>query len=182
MLEQIKEQKQDQWITTIGDLSLWSISITKNDLFNEASARSLYFVNNNLKQEIKSDMPVILDDDRKLFDRYVDVAVQELLVPMAKRVPQNAADYPELFNSEGGVSITPVYNDSYMFEVNLVMSANHDNNLIVGLRVACKEFIVKKVLEMWYSMDFGSSVELDKVNHILHYRRRSASRRVRPLL
>jgi hypothetical protein len=69
-----------------------------------------------------------------------------------------------------------------MLEVSLVMSENHDANLIAPLRVACKEYLVKRVLEQWYSIDFGSGEELRKVEHILHYRRKSSSRRVRPLL
>lgn len=181
MLEQIEKQKQDQWITTVGNQSLWSISFNKKDLFNETSARSLYFVNNKLQQEVKSDTPVILDDDRNLFDRYLEVAIQDVLVLLSRRIPQSADDYPELMK-QGKYDTTPVINDSYMLEVTLVMSENHDKNLIQALRGYCKEYLVKKVLEMWFGVDFGSAEEPSKINHILQFRRRSAARRVRPLL
>jgi hypothetical protein len=122
-----------------------------------------------------------LDDDKNLYNLYMDTAVQDLLVVLARRIPQKTSEYKELFGSSA-YSESAIYNDSSMLEVSLVMSENHDANLIAPLRVACKEYLVKRVLEQWYSIDFGSGEELRKVEHILHYRRKSSSRRVRPLL
>lgn len=178
-MEDLRQQIQDQYITTVGDTAVWTISLDKGSLFNEVSARSLYLA--NAKGDVKSDTPVIMDDDKAMYDLYMESAVQELLVALSKRIPQKTSEYKELFG-ENAYSESAVMNDSSMFEASLVMSDNHDSNLIAPLRVACKDFLVKRVLEQWYGVDAGSSLELGKVNHILQYRRKSPSRRVRPLL
>lgn len=178
-MEDLRTQIQDQKIATVGDLSLWTISLSKQDLFNETSARSMYFLKLNSKEPVTSDSPAILDDDRILFNIYLENAVKGLLVVLARRIPQSVYDFKELFDD--GVT-SAVYNDSTMFEVSLVMSANHDANLLPSLRVTCKEYLVKKTLEQWFNADFGSEVEKSNINHLLQYRRSSVARRVRSLL
>ena len=180
-MEDLRQQMQNQYITTVGDTAVWTISLDKGSLFTETSARSMYFIKLNSKEQVTSDSPVILDDDRGLFDIYMETAVQELLVILSRRIPQRTSEYKELFG-DSSYSDSAIYNDTSMLEVSLVMSSNHDNNLITALNVACKEYLIKRVLEQWYSNDFGSSSEMDKVAHILHFRRKSAARRVRPLL
>lgn len=181
-MDDLREQKKDQWITIDGNVSLWTICFQKDNLFNETSARSLYFVNNNPKIEIKSDTPVILDDDRNMFDRYLEVAVQDVLVLLARRIPQSVYDYESLLAKRYRYSDSALYDGKNIVEFNLVVGNNHDDNLLSALKIACKEFLVKKVLEQWYNADFGSEVEKGKIVHILQYRRKSVARRVRPLL
>ena len=177
-MEDLRQQIQDQYITTVGDTAVWTISLDKDSLFAETSARSMYFIKLNSKEQVTSDSPVILDDDRGLFDVYMETALQELLVILSRRIPQSVSEYRDVFEERSAA----ILNDSNTFEANLVMSSNHDSNLITALRVACKEYLIKRVLEQWYGNDFGSSSEMDKVAHILHFRRKSAARRVRPLL
>lgn len=181
-MEDLREQKQGQWITTMGDVSLWSINLDKNVLFNEVSTRSLYFVNNNADKKSRSDSVVIMDDDKNLYNLYLEKAVQDLLVVLARRIPQNINEYKDVLKQEGCGDGTPIYDDSVMLELYMVMSINHDKNLIVPLKVACKEFLVNNILEQWYGIDFGSEKEKSKIIHILQYRRKSPNRRVRPLL
>ena len=178
-MEDLRNQIQNQKIATVGDKSLWTVSMSKNDLFNETSARSMYFLKLNSKEPVTSDAAVILDDDRNLFNIYLDNAVQELLVLLARRIPDNTSDYPELFDEDVD---SAVYNDNFMFEVSLVMSSNHDSTLLPTLRVACKEFLVKRTLEQWYGAEFGSQMERSNIVHLLQYRKTSVARRVRPLL
>jgi hypothetical protein len=167
-MEDLREQKQDQLITTVGKESIWTISLSKNDLFNEVSARSMYFVKLNSKEPVTSDANVILDDDKNLYDVMMENGIQELLTTLARRI-----------NNEDGSAL---FNDASIFDVSLTMGENHDSNLIAPLRVACKEFLVKKTLEQWYGADFGSEAEKGKIVHLLQYRRKSPARRVRPLL
>lgn len=167
-MEDLREQKQDQLITTVGKESIWTISLSKKDLFNEVSARSMYFVKLNSKEPVTSDANVILDDDKNLYDVMMENGIQELLTTLARRI-----------NNEDGSAL---YNDTTTFDVSLTMGENHDSNLIAPLRVACKEFLVKKALEQWYGADFGSEAEKGKIVHLLQYRRKSPARRVRPLL
>lgn len=177
-MEDLRNQIQNQKIATVGDKSLWTINLTKDDLFNETSARSMYFLKLNSKEPVTSDAAVILDDDRNLFNIYLENAIQELIVMLARRIPDNTSDYPELF--EGADSA--LYNDSTMFEVSLVVSSNHDGNILPTLRVACKEFLVKRTLEQWFGAEFGSQMERSNIVHLLQYRKTSVARRVRPLL
>lgn len=167
-MEDLRDQIQDQLITTVGKESQWDISLSKNDMFNEVSARSMYFVKLNSKEPVTSDANVILDDDRNLYDVYMENAVQELITALARRI-----------NNEDG---TAMYNDTTTIEFHLTMGENHDATLLAPLRVACKEFLVRKTLEQWYNADFGSEAEKSKIVHLLQYRRKSAARRVRPLL
>jgi hypothetical protein len=181
-MEDLREQKQNQWITTVGKESLWVFSMSKDKLFNEVSTRSLYFVKTKSEQPVSSDANVILDDDRNLYDRYMETAIADLLVLIGKRIPQSRADYPTLFNWKEGDSEQVISNDSISLEICLVMSQNHDNNLLGSLINACKEYLVCKVLEQWYGINFNSAEQERRINHILQYRRETLARRVRPLL
>lgn len=176
-MEDLRNQIQNQKIATVGDKSLWTINLTKDDLFNETSARSMYFLKLNSKEPLTSDAAVILDDDRNIFNIYLENAIQDLVVMLARRIPDNISDYPELFEDVDSA----LYNDSTMFEVSLVMSSNHDGNILPTLRVACKEFLVKRTLEQWYGAEFGSQMERSNIVHLLQYRKTSVARRVRPL-
>lgn len=167
-MEDLREQIQDQEITVVGNESEWTISLSKTDLFNETSARSMYFVKLNSKEPVTSDSNVILDDDRNMYDVFMDNAVQELTTTLARRID----------NSSGSA----LYNDTMAFEATLLMGENHDISLLAPLRVACKEFLVRKTLEQWYNADFGAEAEKGKIVHLLQYRKKSSARRVRPLL
>jgi predicted lactoylglutathione lyase len=117
---------------------------------------------------VTSDANVILDDDRNLCNVFIENAVQQLLTTLTRRI-----------NCENETAIT---NESTELIVVLTMGENHDKNIITQLANACKEYLVKKTLEQWYNAEFGAQVEYDRINHLLHYRRRSVARRVRPLL
>ena len=174
-----REQIQGQAVATEGKVSLWTISLDKGELFNETSARSMYFVKLNSKEPVTSDSNVILDDDRNLYNVFMENAVQELLTVLARRIPQSVDEYKALFAEDVK---SPITNDDSKFGIYLVMGENHDANLINALKIHCKEFLIRKTLEQWYNADFGSMSKRDNVAHILHYRRKSSARRVRPLL
>lgn len=165
-MEDLREQKQNQWITTEGDVSLWSIRMTKEDLFNEVSTRSMYFVKTKSEQPITSDSNVILDDDRNLYDRFMETAITDLLVLVARRCDE----------------AYPLINDNEALELTLVMGENHDTHMLTPLANACKEYLVCKVLEQWYEIPFGSDKQERKIIHTLQFRRKSVARRVRSLL
>ena len=131
----------------------------------------------NNSGQMSNDSNVILDDDKGMYDLYAEKAVQELIVLLSRRIPQDVECYGELYGDT-----MPLMNDSTVFEANLLMSANHDRNLIAPLRVSCKEFLVRRILELWYGADFSSFAEKDSIVHIMQYRRKSVARRVRPLL
>lgn len=178
----MREQIQDQWITTVGNISLWTIRITKEDLFNETSVRSLYFVKHRMQQSVGSDSPVILDDDRNLYDRYVETAITDLLILLARRIPQSRSEYAEVFKWEEGQEDSPIVNDKEAFVLNLIVGENHDRHMLKPLANACKEYLVNKTLEQWFGADFGSSSNETKIVKALEFRRKSVARRVRPLL
>lgn len=165
-MEDLREQKQDQWMTTDGKATTWEISLEKDNLFNETSTRSLHIVNNNPKVESHNDNAVIMDDDRNIFDVYLKTAQQDLTILLAKRM----ADTDGITDTEDKMTYT------------LTMGINHDSNTQDALKNSCKEFLVKKVLEQWFMADFGSEAEKQRLTHILQCRRKSVARRVRPLL
>lgn len=164
-MEDLREQIQDQEITIVGNESEWEISIKKDDLFNEVSARSMYFVKLNSKEPVTSDSNVILDDDRNLCNIYMENAMQELLSALARRIKEDA-----------------VVNNATNFTMTLTMSDSHDSNLLGALKVSCKEYLVKRILEQWFNGDMGSIAEYSRITHLLQYRKKSPSRRVRQLL
>ena len=98
-MEDLREQKQDQLITTVGKESIWTISLSKKDLFNEVSARSMYFVKLNSKEPVTSDANVILDDDKNLYDVMMENGIQELLTTLARRINNERKSIPQ---DEGG--------------------------------------------------------------------------------
>jgi hypothetical protein len=182
-MEDLREQKQNQWITTTGDNQwLWTICLDKDNLFNETSTRSLYFVKQKSEQPVTSDANVILDDDRNLYDRYMETAIADLLVLLARRIPQSKREYPTLFNWKEGEDDSVIENCIFYFQFSLLISENHDKHMLKPLVNACKEYLVCKVLEQWYGIDFGSATQERRISHILHYRRKTIARRVRTLL
>ena len=167
-MEDLREQIQNQDITFSGNKTIWTITLNKEMLFNETSVKSMYFIKQNAKEPVSSDANVILDDDRNLYNIYMENALQELKVALARRIDCN--------------DNSAVIDDANTFAVNLIMGDNHDGNILIPLNVACKEFVIKKTLEQWYNIDFGSEMEKSKIVHLLQYRRKSVARRVRPLL
>lgn len=178
------EQKSDQWITTIGDTSIWTISLKKDKLFNETSTRSLYFISQNSKEPVTSDSSIILDDDRNIFNRYLELAVADLIVLLARRIPQSKSEYPVEFkwDKETQEDDSTIINDTEKVEFNLLMSINHDTSMLSPLVNYCREFLISKVLEKWYNVDFKSIDAEKNIVHTLQFRRRSCARKVRPLL
>lgn len=174
------EQKQytEQWITTIGDKCVWTISLDKEKLFRETSTRSLLFINQNSKMPVTSDSNIILDDDKNIFKRYLTLAVEDLTVLLARRIPQSKDDYPDEFKNIDN----PIDNTSEKIQFCLLMSDNHDSNMLSPLVNNCREFLVRSILEKWYNVDFNSLDAERKIVHILQYRRKSPARKVRPLL
>lgn len=180
IMEDLREQQKNQDIVTVGDISLWSLKFTKSDLFDEVSANSSYFINQNKDEALKNDSFIILEDDKFLYNTYIQNAIKELIVLLSRRIPQDIADYKELFAK---ADVTDVITDNEtILVINMIMSSNHDCNLISSLQNFCKNFLIKRVLEQWYKVDFGSEEERKNLLHILHYRRKSVARRVRPLL
>lgn len=181
-MEDLRKQKQDQWITTVGNTSLWTICMDKDNMFNETSTRSLYFVNSKMQQKVGSDTPVILDDDKNLYDRYMENAITDLMVLLARRIPQSKKEYPELFEWSEGEDDNVIENCLHYLKFSLLVSENHDKHMIKPLANACKEYLICKVLEQWYDVEFGSIEMEKKIVHTLQYRRKSVMRKVRPLL
>lgn len=179
-MEDLREQQKNQDIVTVGDISLWSLNFPKTDLFDLTSANSSYFINQNKDEELRSDSLMILEDDKFLYDSYMKKAIKELIVLLSRRLPKDVEDYASLF--EKAQQGQAIIDNNEKLTINLIMSSNHDSNLISSLHTSCEDFLVKKVMEQWYKADFGSEDAKKDLLHILHYRRKSLARRVRPLL
>lgn len=181
-MKQLVIEDMQQWITTIGDKSIWTLSFDKMKLFNETSTRSLYYINQHSKVPVTSDSPIILDDDINLFNRYLELAIADLTVLLTRRIPQSKSEYPKEFDFKEGDDDSTIINTKDKLEYNLLMSVNHDKSMLSPLVNYCRDFLVCRVLEKWYNVDFGSYAVSQNIVHTLEFRRKSPARKVRPLL
>jgi hypothetical protein len=112
----------------------------------------------------------------------METAIADLLILLARRIPQSKRDYPSLFHWREGDDESVVKNCIFYLQFSLLMSENHDSHMLNPLINACKEYLVCKILEQWYGVDFMSAEQEKRIVHILQFRRKAVTRRVRPLL
>ena len=141
----------------------WDITISENEVFSRCTNESLYQAYNRAEENPKGDAIVIQDDDKGQFRIYFTAAIADLHMLLARRMDNVPSSYT------GDVTFV------------LRMHDNHDDNILPMLKVHCYEYVVKRVLELWYHADFGSQLELSEVNHCLHYRKNPVRRRIGPL-
>ena len=142
----------------------WTIEINENEVFSRCTNETLYQAYNRTPENEKGDALVMQDDDRGMFHMYYATAIAHLHMMLAKRM-----DDPAITN-EGVTTVT------------LQMHDNHDDNILPILVNHCYEYVVRKVLEQWYRVDFGSELERFEVTHCLYYRKNPVRRRVAPLI
>ena len=142
----------------------WTISISEEEVFSRCTNESLYQAYNRTSENPKGDAVVMQEDDRGQFSVYFNIAIANLSMLLSRRMDESAVSNEQ----------TTTFN--------LQMHDNHDNNILPILTQHCYDYMVKKVLELWYRADMGSELVKLDINHCLHYRKHPVRRRVRPLL
>jgi hypothetical protein len=145
----------------------WKINISAREVFARCTNESLHQAYHLADNNPKGDAVALQEDDMDMFGMYFDNAIAELHMMLARRM------------EEPPVSITDGNSNGKLFV--LQMHDNHDNNMLPILTTHCYEFMVKKILEQWYRVDFGSAAERLEINHCLHYRKHPVRRRSAPL-
>lgn len=146
---------------------VWTIEIKEDEVFARCTNESLYQAYNRAEANPKGDDVVIQDDDFGQFDVYFGNALANLQILLARRM--------------NGVPVDNGTNGRKHLVFTLDMHDNHDDNVLPVLIQHCKEYVIKQVLEQWYHIDFGSTLERLEINHCLHYRKTPIRRRVGPL-
>jgi hypothetical protein len=144
----------------------WTIPISEDDIFARCTNESLYQAYVRTSDNQKGDAVVMQEDDRGQFRIYFSTAIANLHMMLARRMEEPSYEY---IGGCGDVAFT------------LQMHDNHDNNVLPMLITHCNDYVVKKVLEQWYKVDFGSELARLEILHCLHYRKHPVRRRVRPL-
>ena len=142
---------------------VWTIEIKEDEVFARCTNESLYQAYNRAETNTKGDAAVIQEDDRGMFRMYFANAVSGLHVILARRMNE------------------PPCNCDQHVMFDLLMHENHDDNMIPILTNYCYDYVVKKVLEQWYHVNFGSEMTKLEINHCLHYRKNPVRRRIGPL-
>lgn len=140
----------------------WTIEINQDEVFARCTNESLYQAYNRHDENPKGDAIVIQEDDKGQFKRYYDAALAGLQILLARRMGWHST-----------------CEHSTIFELH--MHDNHDDNILPVLINHCYEYVIKKVLEQWYHVDFGSEIERLEINHCIHYRKHPVRRRVMPM-
>lgn len=143
---------------------VWTIIINESEVFSRCTNETLYQAYNRVDENPKGDSIVIQEDDLGQFHVYFAAAIANLRMLLARRM----GDSP--------------ISDGLDTTFKLHMHDNHDDNIYPVLVNHCNEYVVKKVLELWYRADFGAELEKLEINHCLHYRRFPVRRRIDPLL
>lgn len=144
----------------------WIVTINKEEAFSRCTNESLYQAYNRLGENNKGDAIVMQDDDKGQFSIYFANAIANLNMLLARRMDGPSVDY--CGNCD---DVTFV----------LQMHDNHDDNMLPILINYCYDYVIKKVLEQWYRIDFGSELAKLEINHCLHYRKHPVRRRIGPL-
>lgn len=145
----------------------WTIEISEKEIFARCINESLYQAYVRAESNSKGDAIVIQDDDYGQFHTYFNIAISNLHMILSRRM----TDLPYPCGCD---------NDR-AFSFELHMHDNHDDNMLPILIIHCKEYIIKKVLEQWYHVSFGSELERLEINHCIHYRKNPVRRRIGPL-
>lgn len=144
----------------------WTIEISESEVFSRCVNESLYQTSNRGFENGSKDMAAISDDDKAQFHMYFTSAIASLNTILARRM-----DEPFRYGSD----CTDVV-------FTLQMHDNHDDNILPTLIIHCYDYVVKKVLELWFHTNFGSELERFDINHCIHYRKNPVRRRVSPLI
>ncbi len=144
--------------------NVWTITIKQEEVFKRVTDESLASVYQRVAEHPNGDGAVMTDDDRTFFERYYRLALAELSALLARRTTRVGGSIVNSKDEETGY-LTTVYT--------LAMTDNHESALLPALASHCLEFIIERVLEMWYGRgaDFGSSLEKEQIRHVLHFRR-----------
>lgn len=142
---------------------IWEIEILRSKVTALAINDSLRLV------RINKDVPVpITQDDANTIAPYYEAAIGNLTSVLARYCE------PAL---GGGVDYT---NDKVVYR--LVVGDNHDDNRLIPLRSVCNRYLADCILEGFYATQGGSEKSLNAIRSHLHARKRSAARKVRPIL
>lgn len=141
----------------------WNIEIDEDKVFARCTNESLYQAYMRTDENTKGDIVVMQEDDRAQFNVYFAHAIANLHMLLARRMAE------------------PSFSTDITTTFVLQMHDNHDNNIQPILVNHCYEYVVRKILEQWYRVDFGSELEKLEINHCLHYRKHPVRRRIGPL-
>lgn len=141
----------------------WMVSINEEEVFSRCTNESLYQAYNRMAENPKGDAIVMQEDDRAQFKMYFASAIAALNILLARRMDGPVGTY------DGEVTFF------------LQMHDNHDDSVLPILISHCYDYVVKKVLEQWFHVDFDSELERYEINHCLHYRKHPVRRRIGPL-
>lgn len=144
-------------------IKTWTITITESEVLARCTNESLYQAYVRADANTKGDAMAIQEDDMDVFRLYYGNALAELQMLLARRMEE-----------------MPVHTN-LSCEFTLQMHHNHDNNILPVLINHCYGFVVKRVLEQWYHIDFGAELEKLEINHCIHYRKHPVRRTIGPL-
>lgn len=144
----------------------WEIDINENEVFSRCTNESLYQSYRRTAGAEGAEQMAMTDDDRAQFRVYYENAIANLHMILSRRIDENMADYCM---------------DCGCVSFYLQMHDNHDNNMLPILINHCYDYVVKKVLEQWYNINFGSELAKLEIKHCLHYRKNPVRRRIGPL-
>lgn len=151
---------------------LWEIEIDHELLYERLSQETSYLAKKN--SESLSDDHIILDDDKPLIKYYRSLAISDLTSLLARRLDSSIE--VEGFNNTG---LTEVNNKT---KYCLVVDDNMEVNLQTSLQNYCFEYVVLRVMEMWYKQDQGSESMKSRILKVLDFRRRPVRRPIRNFL
>lgn len=151
---------------------LWEIEIDHELLYERLSQETSYLAKKN--SESLSDDHIILDDDKPLIKYYRSLAISDLTSLLARRLDSSIE--VEGFNNTG---LTEANNKT---KYCLVVDDNMEANLKSSLQNYCFEYVMLRVMEMWYKQDQGSESMKSRILKVLDFRRRPVRRPIRNFL
>lgn len=151
---------------------LWKVEIDHELLYERLSQETSYLAKKN--SEALSDDHIILDDDKPLIKYYRSLAISDLTSLLARRLDVNIE-----VEGDSNTGLTEAGNKTTYC---LVVDDNMENSLQTSLQNYCFEYVVLRVMEMWYKQPQGSDMMKDSILKVLDFRRRPVRRPVRSFL
>lgn len=142
--------------------SVWTVVVDEDEVMKRFIDETIH----DGDRRAAGKVPALLasDDDKAILHRYYCNALAELSALLARRTRRVGGG----IGNETDETTKMIKTTFFM-----PMTANHEDSLCAPLGAHCLEFLVARLMEMWYGhgSDFGANAQKNEIRHILHFRR-----------
>ena len=152
--------------------NVWTVTIHEGEVIERFIDETIH--EGDRRRAANAPALVASDDDKSNLHRYYCTALAELSALLARRTRRVGGRIENTSEPESRM-ITTIY---YM-----PMTCNHEDGLLAPLGAHCLDFLVARLMELWYGQgsNFGAEDKKTMIREVIHFRRFPIERPFRPL-